>query len=348
MSNRLAIVAVLVGIAGVTGVGCWSANRVDVYTCDDPCGNGQPAHTCDNPCGPCVGQCIPIPPLDFDGPMILYIGPKLGAPECPAHAPVNAYEGFADLVDDSYECPPCVCGDPACVFPEGVTASTLVCPGDGQGATLTPFDAPASWTGECVSPGTVGSNLLRSATIAPVTVRPCEVVPQPQPTDFDFDPLWTTFARACRGQVDNGRCADPGLICMPTAEPPPPGFQQCIAYSKDADPICPETYPEKFTFYAGVGDTRGCTECECQQQGQPNCTALVSLYQTATCSSLVYAGPVGTQESLCSDVMSGLQLRSVDASWLVNDPGSCTPSGGVPFGEVVPAGPKVFCCQPPP
>ena len=129
MSGRLTIVAVLLSIAGVTGgaAGCWSANRVDVYTCDDPCGNGQPGHTCDNPCGPCVGQCIPIPPLDFDGPMIVYIGPKMGAPECPGHAPINGYEGFADLVDESQECPPCACGEPACSLRcnwSGVTSGT--------------------------------------------------------------------------------------------------------------------------------------------------------------------------------------------------------------------------------
>ncbi|HSN98011.1 MAG TPA: hypothetical protein VLS89_06920 [Candidatus Nanopelagicales bacterium] len=342
----------LLSIAGVSGgaAGCWAANRVDIYTCDDPCGNGQPGHTCDNPCGPCVGQCIPIPPLDFDGPMILYIGPKMDAPECPAHAPVNAYEGFADLVDGSQECPPCACSEPACVLPEGVTASTLnACPNDGPGATLTEVSAPTGWGGECVSPGTVDPSLLGSVTIAPVTVRPCEVVPQPVPTDWDFDPLWKTFARACRGQVDNGRCADPGLICMPTAEPPPPGFRQCIAYIKDADPGCPETYPDKFTFYAGVDDTRGCTECSCVDDAPSTCVASMSAYQSATCSSPLFADiPVDSASSPCVDTMAGLQLTSIRGEWLVNEPGSCAPSGGVPFGEVIPAGPKVFCCQPPP
>jgi len=344
--RRVLTLVALLSVGGASGTaGCWNANRVDNYTCDDPCGNGQPGHTCDNPCGSCVGQCIPIPPLDFDGPMIVYIGPEQGAPACPAHAPVNAYEGFADLLDSSsYYCPPCECSKPACVLPEGVTASPETCM-QGAGGVTTQVDAPTGWKGECTSP-TTASN-LGSVTIAPVTIQLCEPIVEVVP-DWDFDPIWKTFARACRGQVDNGRCADPGLICMPTAEPPPPGFQQCIAYSKDAVPECPDTYPDKYTFYAGVDDTRGCTECECQQQGQPDCAALISLYQTESCSSVLHSGPIGTQTALCSDVMPGLQLRSIEASWLVNDPGTCTPTGGIPVGEVVPEGPKVFCCQSPP
>ena len=350
--NNLALFVALLGIAGGTGgaSACWNANRVDLYTCDDPCGNGQPGDTCDNPCGSCVGQCVPIPPLDFEGPMIVYIGPQEGAPECPAHAPIKAYEGLGDLRDETFYCPPCKCSEPACVLPEGVTASDLsVCPNDPPGATLTPFSAPVSWDGSCTSPGTVGPSQLGSVTIAPVTVRPCEPIVDVVP-DWDFYPLWNTFARACRGQVDNGRCEDPALICMPTAEPPPPGFQQCIAAQAELgqDLTCPDTYPIQFTFYAGADDTRDCTECECQQQGQPNCSALVSIYQTTTCSSLISANMIGTAVPLCSDVMPGIQLQSIEASWLVNDPGTCTPTGGVPVGEVVPEGPKVFCCQPPP
>jgi hypothetical protein len=330
--------------ASAVAPGCYGTGRIDIYTCDDPCGNGQPGYTCDDPCGECRGQCIPLPPLDFEGPMIVHIGAEQDAPECPAHAPVNAYEGFGDLRDETYYCPPCECSEPACVLPEGVTASPETCM-QGAGGVTTSIEAPTGWQGECTSPTT--ANNLGSVIIAPVTVLPCEPIVEVVP-DWEFYSLWNTFARACKGQVDNGRCADPGLFCMPTAEPPPPGFRQCIAYIKDADPKCPNTYPDKFTFYAGAHDTRGCTECECQQQGQADCSALVSLHQTETCSSVFHSGLVGTQGELCGDVMPGLQLRSIEASWSVNEPGTCTPSGGVPVGEVMPEGPKVFCCQPPP
>jgi len=337
----------VVGVGTGGAVGCWNANRVDLYTCDDPCGNGQPGNTCDNPCGSCVGQCVAIPPLDFSGPMLVYIGPEQDAPGCPAHAPVNAYEGFADLLDSSYYCPPCKCSEPICVLPEGVTASPETCM-QGAGGVTTSVDAPPGWQGECTAPTTAIN--LGSVTIAPVTVRPCEPIVEAVP-DWNFDPLWKTFARACRGQVDNGRCADPGLICMPTAEPPPPGFRQCIEADAELglELDCPDTYPDRLTFYAGANDTRGCTECECAQVEASACVAQMSAYQSSACSSPLFENiPVGVAPSLCLDVMAGLQLSSMRGQWLTNEPGSCIPSGGDPEGEVVPEGPKVFCCQPPP
>jgi len=71
------------------------------------------------------------------------------------------------------------------------------------------------------------------------------------------------------------------------------------------------------------------------------------LYQGADCSNALYSSMVDDQV-LCSDVPGGIQLRSMKASWLVNDPGTCMPTGGVAVGEVVPKGPTIFCCQPPP
>jgi|GEM_PF-833653 len=341
------ILCVAVGCGSV--MGCWGANRVDNYTCDDPCGNGQPGRTCENPCGSCVGQCISIPPIDFDGPMLLYIGPKNDAPGCPAHAPVNAYEGFADLLDSSYYCPPCKCSEPTCVLPEGVTASPETCM-QGAGGVTTSLEAPAGWQGECTSP-TMASN-LGSVLIAPVTVQPCEPIVEVVP-DGDFDPIWKTLARACRGQVDNGRCADPGLICMPTAEPPPPGFRQCISADAELgpDPQCPDTYPNKFTFYAGVNDTRDCTECTCDQAPGVGCSAWVSLFGDDLCNVPILSTGLDNLSAMpaCADIaMQGATLGSMEAFWMENEPGTCTPSGGVPVGEVVPEGPKVFCCQPPP
>jgi len=340
-------------LASAVAFGCQGTGRIDVYTCNDPCGNGQPGYTCEDPCGECRGQCIPLPPLDFEGPMIVYIGPQEGAPECPAHAPIKAYEGLGDLRDETFYCPPCECSEPACVLPEGITASDLsVCPNDPPGATLTPFSAPASWDGSCTSPGTVDASQLGSVTIAPVRVRPCEPIVEVVP-DWEFYPLWNTFARACRGQVNNGRCEDPALICMPTAEPPPPGFRQCIAAQAELgqDLTCPDTYPIKFTFYAGANDTRACTECVCDQVPGAGCSAWVSLFGDNLCNVPILSTGLDSLSAMpaCADIsMQGATLGSMEAFWMENEPGTCTPSGGDPVGEVVPEDPKVFCCQPPP
>jgi hypothetical protein len=55
-----------------------------------------------------------------------------------------------------------------------------------------------------------------------------------------------------------------------------------------------------------------------------------------------------TDVELCSDVAPGMELRSMQASWISNLPGSCQAAGGEPIGTVTPKGPRRFCCQPAP
>lgn len=297
-------------------------------------------------CGdPCPGDCVPLPPLGFDGPALLWMGAVADLPAaCPDRAPTPVYSGFANL-DDSNECPPCQCTPPVCVLPSGVTASTLdTCPNDGPGAMLTPYDAPAGWNGTCTSSGTIPADQVGSVSIAPATVRPCEPVLPQQPAIFE-GLFWAQAALACAGEAIDGVCHDPGMTCLPTAEPPPPGFQQCILYLFDDEPDCPADYPEKRTFYkAAIDDTRACTACECIETQPSTCTASVAGYQDAACS--VEAFPPLSDG--CWDPSNDVPLGGLKAAWDVNAPGACAPSGGVPIGEAKPVGPRRFCCQPPP
>lgn len=294
----------------------------------------------------CPGQCVRLPPLGFDGPALLWFGPAGEAPECPERAAARVFEGVDGVQDEPLNCPACSCSQPACVFPEGLTASSqAMC----QGST-TDFSAPAPWDGSCTSPGTVPSNELGSVTIAPVTENPCEPitnVPQKGPED---QPAVTIRAVGCAGEVLDGVCPDTGYTCLPSAAPPPPGFQQCIMYnvpSDGTDVQCPADYPEQHVFYEGVADTRECTECACVQIAPSECAAAFSSYQDSACSTflgslLVEGGP------LCSDVPAGSTLGSIEATWVTNQPGTCEASGGESVGEAKPTNPRTFCCQPPP
>ncbi|HSN98295.1 MAG TPA: hypothetical protein VLS89_08350 [Candidatus Nanopelagicales bacterium] len=296
----------------------------------------------------CPGACVPLPPLGFDGPALLWFGPEAQAPECPARAPVKVYEGYGDL-QASHECPPCACSQPTCQLPAGVTASdTASCQGPG----FTAFDAPAAWSGACLTaPSVIGSSDLRSVTLEPVTERPCEPVPQPVPTDLGpFS--WSVIARACRGEAIDTVCGDPGLTCLPSAEPPPPGFRQCIMHLVPDDGSgvqCPADYPDLHVFYASVEDERACTECTCTQTAPPQCEVLFSTYQDQTCGQVLLSTVVATNPTACWDIASPTAtLGSMAATWTMNEPGSCEPSGGASIGEVKPKGPRTFCCQPPP
>ena len=335
---------VLLTLALTSLIGCWESGRIDVYTCEDPCGNGQPGTSCDDPCGDCRGQCVPSPAVNFSGPSLLWIGVELEAPVCPPQAPNPVYQGHAGL-DASIQCPPCGCTDPACVLPSGLTASDSTC--SGGGGALTPFEAPPGWGGSCTSPTPVTSDLLRSLRIGPVRKRPCVPVELDVPHGGLYSP-WATFAKGCAGTVAGGRCEDPGLICAPTAEPPPPGFRQCLNYLRDGDPMCPAAYPDKFTFFEGLEDTRACTTCECTPIAQSECLALFTVYSEQTCEAVLLSIQVNDESPSCGDIpTAGADLRSMDASWITNKPGSCVASGGAPTGEAKPLNPSTFCCQPP-
>lgn len=303
------------------------------------------ATTCDNypDCTPenaCPGECVRLPPVDFSDPILLWMGPPMEAPECPARAPVNVYEGHADL-DASHECPPCACSGPACVLPQGVTASSsAMC----QGPTFTQFEAPATWDGSCTSPTVVPS--LGSVTVAPVSAQPCAPVPPGPQQNQPWGSPWATFVRACGAEPMNGLCNDPGLLCMPTAEPPPPGFRQCILYNRDGDPACPADYPDKFIFYGGLEDTRACTPCTCTETAPSSCVGWLALYEDTDCGAPLLSTMVG-DAATCLDMAPSAQLGSMEGSWMVNEPGSCAASGGVSIGEAKPLDPRTFCCQAP-
>jgi len=289
----------------------------------------------------CTGQCVPLPPFDFSGPALLWMGQERDAPQCPARAPRQVYQGHADL-DASNQCPPCACSEPACVLPSGLTANSQACPGGG---TETPFEAPGGWDGSCTAPGMVTS--LASVSMLPVTQQPCAPIDQPVPQAY-FD-TWGQYARACAGEAITGVCGDPGMTCLPTAEPPPPGFRQCIMYNRDDDPQCPAEYPDKFVFYGDLTDTRDCTACECSQTEPSECVASLSIYEQPSCMGWILSTMVGSAAAGCHDMASpSVQLGSMEATWLTNQPGACEASGGVPVGEAKPLDPRTFCCQPPP
>ena len=291
----------------------------------------------------CPGQCVPLPPLGFEGPVLLWSGPEAEAPGCPARAPTVAYEGHAELLEADKECPPCACTAPACVLPEGVTASnTSMC----QGPQLIPFDAPGGWGGACAAAAAViEANELRSIEIAPVTVRGCEVVAQPVPQGPEAA-RWGVFARACRGEAVDTVCDDPGKTCLPSAEPPPPGFRQCIGYVGSAEPRCPGEYPEAVRFYGGVDDARVCGECVCTEMGASQCEAWLSLFRDSSCGTGLLSTAVGPGMASCQEIqLAGATLGSMSASWVTNAPGSCVASSGAPTGAITPANPQYFCCQ---
>jgi hypothetical protein len=300
---------------------------------------------------PCPGQCVPLGPLGWSMPALLWTGKESEAPACPSRAPVQGYEGHADLNAPSV-CGACQCDSPSgsCALPTTLTAAAATCAGDGPNVKHTPFNAPAGWTGACTTLDAIqagvpcpGGFCVQSLTIAPLTLMEsgCKASMGPVPTDGPA--TWGTYARACLGAAYPA-CSNPGEVCTPSSEPPPPGFKQCIYREGDRD--CPFPYPDKHLFYDAFDDMRMCTPCTCGAPAGSTCTATVAAYKDNACTMQITANLVGSAQPLCVDVLPGSGLGSKSAGAVTYTPGTCQPDGGQPMGSADPSGPSTFCCLP--
>ena len=299
----------------------------------------------------CPGQCVPLGPVEWLGPALLWIGKQGEAPECPPSAPVEGSPMF-DNLNAPTACGACKCDAPlgTCTLSTTLTAASAQCPGTALGVAHTSFDAPAGWDGSCTAANPIpanqkcnGVNCVQSLTIAPLTLteEPCGVSTDPVAAKLPF--TWGTVARSCRG-VAYGPCATPSEVCAPAVET---GFAQCLVQKGDNE--CPSTYPDKHLLYKGFADTRACTPCACSAPVGGACSALVSVFKDGACSpaSLVGSNSVDATVPTCYDVSpSGQALGSKLATAPVYSPGVCQVSGGEPMGEVVPEEPSTFCCLP--
>lgn len=288
---------------------------------------------------PCTGECVTVPSLGWEGPVLLWTGPPESAEECPERAPNVVYEGH-DGLSTVPQCPTCSCSPSACVLPGLIADSGNMCAGD----ELT-YPPPDGWNGSCVSSGVVTDTTFDSIQFPPLSEAPCE--PQTGDVTAQTRVEWATLARACQAAdpIINTTC--PGTtVCVPTSEPPPPGFSQCL-FHEGEELDCPPGYPDrKVVFRDFDASAVGCTECTCGPPEGGACSATVRAFSDAMCSVTVGAAMVGTSGEPCSgNLMPGVNLAGMDALWISNQPGSCTPSGGEPFGEAVETDPATFCCQ---
>ena len=297
----------------------------------------------------CAGECAPLAPVEWRGPAFVWMGKPSEAPECPASAPVVGDLGFAEL-SAPLVCGACSCGPPSgsCGLPTTLTAASTGCAGNATGATQTPFDAPAGWSGSCNGKNPIaanqkcnGVNCVQSLTIAPLTLTesPCGAGAGPQPSELTH--TWGAVARSCNG-VTQGTCEGAGEICSPASDP---GFLRCI--SRDGDLACPETYSTRHVFFDSFTDTRACSPCGCGAPEGSTCTALVSAYGDSACSSLIGAVTVDASGPACLDILpSGAALGSKLAEEPHYVPGVCQASGGEGTGVALPTNPVTICCLP--
>lgn len=351
-----AVAAMLLGAGGCAQEGSYYTCANPAKGTGDPCPDPAPDAGAE-PVEDCSGQCVPKTPLGWSEPALLWFGPPEEAPECPESAPILGYEGYADLGETPNLCPTCSCGpaEATCALPLDWAAHAA--PLCQQAAVETSFGAPAGWDGSCtavnaIPPGQLcnGQPCVQSLSIAPPTVMmaPCTPMVDGPPAAHDLTYPWGIFARACVGAA-YPPCKTPANVCAPAPPspetPPPSGFLTCTFH--EGERSCPMEYPARFVFYAGVEDTRSCSECACGEPEGASCTVLAGAFSDGACSAPVTGqNMISSAAPFCASVVPGSGLGSKSAAVVDVNAGSCPPLGGEPIGEVVPAGPATFCCGP--
>lgn len=335
------LVAALIPLAALLSGGC-----DPVYLDLSSCGTSHPGPSCPKE-ETCPGQCVTIPPLGgWERPALLWFGPVVEAPACPAdRAPIVGYEGYADPEPSAPpECPTCSCDPPTgeCEPPSFLTASTDTCPDDDPQAMHWDFSG-LGLPGSCNAGNPVSAGQGQSSvTIEPLTLIETGCKPSSPPPPNEGAQSWKTFARACLGNPSS--CLDPGKVCVPAPPPPPPGFFQCIFQKGDQD--CPEDYPAKHVFFDEAYDSRRCSDCSCAAPEGGACSATVMLFQDGSCSVMASGMvPVSSSEPQCVPIVQGLSLGGKKMTEPSYTPGTCEPIGGDPTGSVELKGPSTFCCQ---
>jgi hypothetical protein len=378
-SILVASLTLLAAIPAVVTAGCGDATfiacnypiegRVDHNGSSDICCHVDPCpgHCLNDPCfeddrdagmdatkpdgdpNACSGACVPLPPADWQGPVLLSLSPEGSERACPPQAPVIGYQGHEGLNVPPTSCGMCSCSASSgtCAPPVTLTASSKSC--NAPGALTSAFNGPAAWDGSCTAHDCISQDpacshglSVQSFTAAPLAITEQGCTPSLVGPQAPSTPSWTTAVLACRGMVTSGLlCSDPGQTCVPAAMPP--AFSMCLY--QPADVSCPDTYPDKHLVYTGFDDQRTCSPCACSAPVGSYCTASLSVFKDGACSVPLLTAPLSSLGPSCIEPSpAGLPLGSKTVTALTYAFGTCLPSGGEAAGTVEPSEASTFCC----
>jgi hypothetical protein len=135
-----------------------------------------------------------------------------------------------------------------------MTAHNVTCQNLGQPHNDIPFHAVPGWKGGCdnTDPIAAGSG-IQSLSIEPVTAKQesCAVGP-PVPARKLADPYWTTDAFDCHVEGYWECDGDLERRCIPNQRPE--GFEVCITYPDEVDPISPFKVLRRVLRTYSIGD----------------------------------------------------------------------------------------------
>jgi len=309
----------------------------------------------------CLGECVPLHPGSFFGPVLVWVGPNdKNAPACPHGAPVERFVWYDALDTSAKPCGDCACAPStgACALPSSITAHAAACT-PPEGATATPTDPPMSWDGTCTTQNALPPGLscgssgpcVQSITFGPLAIldESCAAVDlsdMPQRGEGP-QPSWGNIARVCEGSAFGACNAD--QHCVPVREE---GFMQCVYADGDVDCQAEDEDPEpeytkKYLVYESFEDHRVCSPCTCGPAKGSVCSSTISLYPSATCIDATFKASASSAKPTCLDINpAGQAITAKTATEPLYQPGVCQPSGGEVSGDVEKIGVRTICCLP--
>ena len=260
-------------------------------------------------------QCAPKAPADFDYVRLHF--PSSAGDGCPSGttAALALGQGARDT-----GCA-CSCKSPA----PGGACGLAIFAGKGCSGMPSQMLTGAACTAISVTGEASAATLLAAGT-------PCEV------TADLVAPEFATPILACIDATPGSDC-DSKSIC--TAAPDAPfDAAACVLAKTDGDTSCPAAYGHKYKLSTGRDDQRSCgaSGCGCDPQKCPS--TLISLCDSADCSSCPKANqPING----CAD-FGGLSHALVNSAGTTQ--GGCQPQGSATsIGIVKPTGTRVVCCR---
>lgn len=266
-------------------------------------------------------DCVKVPP-GWQGPVGLWEGTPKGAPSC-----TGAYGGAATDLHSHLSAPDATCSSCSCAPAIGqeCAASVTVYGSSSCGTTLQTLSINTN--GSCTDFASVGSSAEYTWSTSGGSCLPSGGVATLPGT------TWTNAARTCAYNGSTSACTNGGT-CY--AWPTSPFGGLCVQQTGDV--ACPSAFPNKYTYYSGVTDTRSCSSCTCDSPSGGSCAGYMEYWSSGSCSGGSDGeSPPGTCEPGAKS--------SVWAKIGLADAGACVPDGGQPQGAAAAANPTTVCCE---
>lgn len=272
---------------------------------------------------PCEGTCTASAFAGWEGPVIVrYPGADQTLPACDGDFGTVTRDGFTSVAATPATCA-CSCGD----------AAGSSC---GDGVTVGRYTANCAASQGSYVVGDTCTNIPDTFSNQYWRIE----TPTPDggacPPSLEMDreePVFGDAIRLCQPSVPTeGSCADGLCVPQPSADDGP------MCFWREGDEPCPAG--DRTLIYDGsYEDQRECSACECSTPSGA-CVYDAPLGATYTTNSCDQVDTL-LQPDVCTLVPHAVSALIVSGT---HPEVSCSPSGGEPVGEVVPAHVVTMCC----